>query len=134
MSEQKNENVGHLSGLSPSGNGETLEELQGSIKAFSRPPGDEPIPHREGDSDSDLQGATPETVGKEGFVSADQHPVYDAIRENPPKIAHEDAEVLERQRVDQDDEIVAVYDPSTDSEKAELRPRATKKGAESEGL
>ncbi|MEZ0327447.1 MAG: hypothetical protein ACAH95_16230 [Fimbriimonas sp.] len=126
MSEQNSKDVGHLAGLSPSDSGQSKEELEGSSKAFSRSPTEQAIRH----SDS---GTTTEP-GNKGFVNVDGHPVYDTIRENQPPIAHEDPERLERQRVDQEDEIVAVYDPVTGQERAELRPRISKKGAESEGL
>jgi hypothetical protein len=141
MSEQKNKDVGHPSGLSPSDNGQFPEELEGSVKAFRRSPTEGAIPHREaGNDEGGLQGpggdSRPDDGQGGGFVSVENHPVYDTIRdpENQPTVAHEDPERLERQRVDQDDEIVAVYDRATDGEKAELRPRVSKKGAESEGL
>jgi hypothetical protein len=138
MSEQNNKDVGHLSGLSPSDQGSTTEELEGSVKAFRRSPTEEPISHGEGHIEKGLQGPggdpRPDDIRNEGFVAVDDHPVFDTIREHQPEIAHEDPERLERQRVDQEDEIVGVYDPATDTEKAVLRPRVTKKGAESEGL
>ena len=130
MSDQKNKDVGHLSGLSPSDNGQFKEELEGSDKAFRRSPTEEPIRH----SDSDGPSSSPDDPGNEGFVAVDSHPVYDTIRENAPEVTHEDLERLESQRVDQEDEIIGEYDPATDAQKAVLRPRVTKKGAESEGL
>ncbi len=130
MSDQKKNDVGHLSGLSPSDSGQSSEDLSGSVKAFRRSPTEEPIAH----SDREGPSSSPDDPGNEGFVVVDDHPVYDTIREHSPEIVHEDAERLERQRVDQDDEIIAQYDPATDTEKAVLRPRETKKGAKSEGL
>jgi hypothetical protein len=73
----------------------------------------------------------PDSPDNPGFVSADEHPIDE--NRNPP-IHHEDPARLEAQRVDQEDEIVARYDPVTGGEKAELRPRISKKGSESENL
>jgi hypothetical protein len=132
MSDQKQArhmDTGHPSGLSPSDSGQSKEELEGSAKAFRRAPSDGGIEHKE---TAEVQSAAEESRREAGFIAVEEHPTLDAQRGAP--IVHEDPERLERQRVDQDDEIVAVYDPATDSEKAVLRPRISKKGAESEGL
>jgi hypothetical protein len=137
MSEQK-QDLGHPSGLSPSDRGQSMEELEGSTKAFRRAPGDERIEH--GGNKSRSEGvqapgsdSRPDDTSTEGFVAAEDHPVMDDLGRGPD-IVKEDLERLERQRVDQEDEIVAQYDPVTGGEKAVLRPRVSKKGAESEGI
>ena len=61
----------------------------------------------------------------EGFEAAEEHPLLDT--NHGPTIAKEDPERLEQTRVDQEDEVIARYDPATDREIAVLR---TKDGEE----
>jgi hypothetical protein len=133
----KEVNIEHESGLSPSGQRDSYEELEGSEEAFRMKPnwqdrGD--VRETPGESDAVMGpggDSRPDDMPNSGFTYVTEREI-DENRVIPAN--KEDADRLEEQRVDQQDEIVGRYDPVTGGQKAELRPRETKKGAESEGL
>jgi hypothetical protein len=113
------------------------EELEGSEKAFRRKdafPLLKPVPDDEKEPQEALMGpggdSRPDPTEDAGFVTVEES----GERDFPPDPQKPDMDELDEMRVGQDDEIVAGNDPVLERPINLLRPRISKKGAESEGL
>jgi hypothetical protein len=133
----------HPSGQEASDAGQFPEQLEADGRVFdsSRPRVLKPVPDEEkeelqgvqgpgGDSRPDVTDPNDPSVG---FDRIDEDPRMTTTREHFPEVHKEDPKFLEEHRVDQQDEIVGLPQGALGEEGAVLRPRISKKGAESEG-
>ncbi|MGV3617105.1 MAG: hypothetical protein ACO1SV_17395 [Fimbriimonas sp.] len=134
----------HLSGSSPSDNGQFAEQMEASPSVFENkgPRILKPVPENEREELTGVQGpggdSRPDRIdpAHTEFADISEHPMMRTTRDpqDQPEVRKEDPQFLADHRTDQDDEIVARYDKVTDGEKAVLQPRVSKQGDESENL
>jgi hypothetical protein len=125
----KQKETGHPSGLSPTSNGNSKKEVEGSIESFDSFENslDGPEPHLKSHGEEPLMGpggdSRPDNGEGAGWTAANDPVVLpeDRTLGAGPKIVKPDPDELARTRVGEDDEIIGRYNPVTGQEDAVLR-------------
>lgn len=111
----------HPSGLSPSSNGNSKEDVEGTLKPFRH--FDHPLDEtsKEPGEPNEINEAT----RPEGWTTADDPTLLPEERGlgAGPEIKHPDPEALEATRVPDDHEIIGHYNPATDKEEPVIRQK-----------